>query len=61
MGKLESQISTCKERTVVKVNWGNPIALTVLTVLSRGVKKGVFVSRGGHFSKFTFRFDSIYG
>jgi hypothetical protein len=59
MGKLEKRSFSKKHETLIKPD--DPRAKIVFNRLQRGLKKGNFINRNSESTKWTFRFDSVYG
>jgi len=59
MGQLEKRLLTRRRISLIKAN--DEGVDIISRFLGRGIKKGNFILRCGRPSRYTWRFDSIYG
>lgn len=58
MGQLMERFFSIRLETIIKPDDEN--ASSVCKILSKGLRKGNFIMRGGKPTKYTFNFDRIY-
>lgn len=59
MSQLMERFFNSRKETIIKPDDEN--ASSVCKILSKGLKKGNFIMRGGKPTKYIFNFDRIYG